>query len=118
MRAGRTSEARARAQGGDGQQPAGAAASLTPREQEVLRWVAEGKSNAAIAVILSVSPATVKCHVERILEKLRVENRTAAARYAVELRAPVRRPGIGRSADTHRPRIKNNLGAFPARNAT
>jgi DNA-binding CsgD family transcriptional regulator len=52
---------------------------LTPREREVLRWVAEGKSNAEIAIILGLTPGTVKLHVERVLSKLGVENRTAAA---------------------------------------
>lgn len=52
---------------------------LTPREAEVLRWVAEGKSNAEIAMILGLTTGTVKIHVERILAKLGVENRTMAA---------------------------------------
>lgn len=52
---------------------------LTPREQEVLRWIAVGKSNAEIGAILGVTAGTVKIHVERILTKLGVENRTAAA---------------------------------------
>ena len=52
---------------------------LTPREHEVLRWIGEGKSNSEIATILGVSTATAKTHVERILAKLGVENRTAAA---------------------------------------
>ncbi|MEI9895269.1 MAG: LuxR C-terminal-related transcriptional regulator [Chthoniobacter sp.] len=52
---------------------------LTPREREVLRWVAEGKTNSEIAVILGLTTGTVKLHVERILVKLGVENRTAAA---------------------------------------
>jgi DNA-binding CsgD family transcriptional regulator len=52
---------------------------LTPREQEVLCWIAEGKSNSELATILGVSTATAKTHVERILAKLGVENRTAAA---------------------------------------
>lgn len=52
---------------------------LTPREGEVLKWVAEGKSNAEIATILGLTPGTVKLHVERILAKLGVENRTMAA---------------------------------------
>lgn len=55
---------------------------LTPREREVLHWIAEGKSNAAIAAILGVAAGTVKQHVEHILEKLGVENRTAAAALA------------------------------------
>jgi DNA-binding CsgD family transcriptional regulator len=52
---------------------------LTPRELEALRWIAEGKSNAEIAIILGISVSTAKQHVERILAKLGVENRTAAA---------------------------------------
>ena len=52
---------------------------LTPREAEVLRWVAEGKANAEIATILGLTAGTVKLHVERILAKLGVENRTMAA---------------------------------------
>lgn len=55
---------------------------LTPREREVLHWITEGKSNAAIASILGVAPGTVKQHVEHILQKLGVENRTAAAAFA------------------------------------
>lgn len=57
---------------------------LTPRETEVLRWLAEGKTNAEIAAILEIAPGTIKIHVERILEKLGVENRTAAALIARE----------------------------------
>lgn len=52
---------------------------LTPRETEVLRWIAAGKSNAEIGAILGVTTGTAKIHVERILTKLGVENRTAAA---------------------------------------
>ncbi len=52
---------------------------LTPREAEVLRWIAAGKSNAEIGAILGVTTGTAKIHVERILTKLGVENRTAAA---------------------------------------
>jgi DNA-binding CsgD family transcriptional regulator len=51
---------------------------LTPRETEVLRWMAAGKSNAEIGAILGVTTGTAKIHVERILTKLGVENRTAA----------------------------------------
>ena len=52
---------------------------LTPRETEVLRWLGEGKSNSEIATILNLTVGTVKLHVERVLAKLNVENRTAAA---------------------------------------
>ncbi len=58
---------------------------LTARESEVLRWVARGKSNAEIATILGVATGTVKQHVEHVLEKLGVENRTAAAAMALAL---------------------------------
>ena len=51
---------------------------LTPREREVLLWVGRGKSNAEIAAILGLKPATVSKHLERIYPKLGVENRTAA----------------------------------------
>lgn len=54
---------------------------LTPRESEVLSLVSEGMTNREIARRLSVSPGTVKSHVHRILEKLRVSNRDQAARY-------------------------------------
>jgi DNA-binding CsgD family transcriptional regulator len=52
---------------------------LTPREMEVLRWIAAGKSNAEIGTILGVTTGTAKIHVERILTKLGVENRNTAA---------------------------------------
>jgi DNA-binding CsgD family transcriptional regulator len=55
---------------------------LTPREREVLDWVAYGKSNAEIAAILRISAATVGKHLEHIYPKLGVENRTAAASFA------------------------------------
>jgi DNA-binding NarL/FixJ family response regulator len=51
---------------------------LTPREAEVLYWVAQGKTNPEIGLILAVSVATVKKHVEHIFEKIGVENRSAA----------------------------------------
>jgi DNA-binding CsgD family transcriptional regulator len=52
---------------------------LTPREREVARWMAQGKTNPEIARILGMNPRTAEKHVERILLKLGVENRTAAA---------------------------------------
>ena len=54
-------------------------AGLTARETEVLRWVAQGKTNVEIAIILGTKPATIKKHLERIYVKLLVETRTAAA---------------------------------------
>jgi DNA-binding NarL/FixJ family response regulator len=57
---------------------------LTPREAEVLLWIVQGKANSDIGVILGMSEKTVKIHVGHILEKLNVENRTSAARCALE----------------------------------
>jgi DNA-binding NarL/FixJ family response regulator len=58
---------------------------LTHREMDVLRLIAEGKTNAEIAQSLFVSVGTVKVHVERIIDKLGVSDRTQAAVRAVEL---------------------------------
>jgi DNA-binding CsgD family transcriptional regulator len=55
---------------------------LTPREQQVLEWLAEGKTNAEIARILVAAPGTVGKHLEHIYEKLGVHTRTAAAAIA------------------------------------
>lgn len=52
---------------------------LTPRETEVLSWLAKGKTNRDIADILGMSPRTVNKHLEHIFEKLGVETRSAAA---------------------------------------
>lgn len=51
---------------------------LTPRECEVLSWVAQGKSNPVIAQILGTSGRTVQKHLEHVFQKLGVETRTAA----------------------------------------
>lgn len=59
---------------------------LTQREQEILKWVYHGKSNYEIGVILEISPLTVKNHVQKILRKLNVQNRTQAVGKAMELR--------------------------------
>ena len=57
---------------------------LTPREAEVLIWVAQGKGNADIAVICGMAEKTVKKHLGSVFEKLGVENRNAAAIRALE----------------------------------
>lgn len=62
------------------------AASLTPRELEVLRHLAEGQTNRQIAGELHLSLSTVKRNLERIIAKLGVSDRTQAAVKAVELR--------------------------------
>jgi DNA-binding CsgD family transcriptional regulator len=58
---------------------------LSPREAQVLDWVAEGKTNKEIGVILDLSPRTVEKHLEHIYRKIYVENRTAAAAKASEI---------------------------------
>src|ERR1700716_1657927 len=67
------------------EQPAKHCDNLTQRELEVLRLVAEGKTNHDIEQALFVSVGTVKVHVERIIDKLGVSDRTQAAVRAVEL---------------------------------
>jgi DNA-binding NarL/FixJ family response regulator len=57
---------------------------LTPREREVLEQIVEGQTNRQIAQQLSLSVGTVKIHVEHIIAKLGVADRTQAAVRAVE----------------------------------
>ena len=59
---------------------------VTVREREVLEWIYRGKSNIEIGMILSISPLTVKNHVQKILRKLNVLNRTQAVGKALALR--------------------------------
>lgn len=59
---------------------------LTAREKEILRWIHLGKSNFEIGTILGISPLTVKNHVQKILRKLNVRNRTQAVGRALALR--------------------------------
>jgi DNA-binding NarL/FixJ family response regulator len=58
---------------------------LTPREAEVLLWVAQGKSNADIATILGCAENTVKVHLARVFEKQGFENRNAATVRTLEI---------------------------------
>jgi predicted ATPase/DNA-binding CsgD family transcriptional regulator len=60
-----------------------AGADLTPREREVLRLLAEGRSNREIADALAISLLTAKTHVARVLAKLDLPSRAAAAAYAL-----------------------------------
>jgi ATP/maltotriose-dependent transcriptional regulator MalT len=69
-----------------GEAGAGGPEGLTPRELEVLRLVAAGRTNKAIAAELVVSRRTVDRHVSNIFAKLRVSSRAAATAYAYERR--------------------------------
>ena len=57
---------------------------LTPRELEVLRLVAAGQTNKAIAAELILSERTVERHVSNIFAKLGVSSRAAATAFAYE----------------------------------
>ncbi|HWV47939.1 MAG TPA: response regulator transcription factor, partial [Microbacterium sp.] len=58
---------------------------LSPRELEVLRLVAAGRSNPEIARELYIGEATVKTHLLHVFEKLGVSDRTRAVTLALEL---------------------------------
>jgi len=73
---------------------------LTPREAEVLYWIAEGKTSPEIAIIIGAAPTTIKKHVNHILDKLAVENRLSAALLANEI---LHRRSELLQADTDRP---------------
>lgn len=56
---------------------------LSPREREVYHWLSLGKSNEEIGIILGISHHTVKNHLERIFQKLGVNNRYEAIQLGV-----------------------------------
>jgi two-component system nitrate/nitrite response regulator NarL len=56
---------------------------LSPREREILSHLTEGHSNKGIARILGIAEATVKVHLKSLLRKIRVDNRTQAAIWAL-----------------------------------
>jgi DNA-binding CsgD family transcriptional regulator len=58
--------------------------SLSPREQEILRLLALGRSTRAVAEVLFISTATVRNHVQRILKKLGVHSRLEAALACIQ----------------------------------
>ncbi|GAB4322301.1 MAG: response regulator transcription factor [Phototrophicales bacterium] len=58
---------------------------LTPRESEVLQYLAQGLANKTIAQILGISPNTVKFHINAIFSKLNVQSRTEAVVRATQL---------------------------------
>jgi NarL family two-component system response regulator LiaR len=58
---------------------------LTSRETEVLKLLAQGKSNKEVSLFLKIGEQTTKTHVSHILEKLGVPSRTQAALYAIRI---------------------------------
>lgn len=58
---------------------------ITTREAQVLLWVAQGKSNADISIILGMAEATVKRHLSNLFEKLGIESRHAATLRALDI---------------------------------
>jgi DNA-binding NarL/FixJ family response regulator len=70
--------------GGDGEGNGARYAGLTEREDSILRAVARGLSNQAIARELWVTEQTVKFHLHNVYRKLNVKNRTEAARFVYE----------------------------------
>jgi LuxR family quorum sensing-dependent transcriptional regulator len=56
---------------------------LTPREREILRWAADGKTSWEVSVILNISERTVKFHLNQASHKLNAVNRTAAVAKAL-----------------------------------
>jgi len=76
--------AREERDGSEGGGEAGKVGSLTPREKEVLKLLSQGQTNPQIARNLTVSRGTVKIHVQHIISKLGVSDRTQAAVRAIE----------------------------------
>lgn len=68
-------------------------AQLTPRESEVLRLVAAGRQNRAIADELCIAEKTVEVHRKRVLQKMGVRSATALARLVLECEAASPQPG-------------------------
>ena len=65
-------------------EPQGTKIHLTPREHEILAFIARGSSNKEIARQLDITESTVKIHVQNILKKLELSSRVQIAIYALE----------------------------------
>lgn len=70
--------------GPDGPGDADPYESLTDREKQVLKLVAEGRSNKEVASLLGITVKTAMSHREHVMEKLRVHNRTELVRFAIK----------------------------------
>lgn len=70
--------------GGVGDATADLYDALTDREKQVLKLVAEGRSNKDVAALLNISVKTAMSHREHLMEKLRLHNRTELVRYALK----------------------------------
>jgi DNA-binding CsgD family transcriptional regulator len=62
------------------------APTLSPREQEIVRMIADGHPNKVIAGVLNISPWTVGTHLRRIFAKLGVSSRAALVSHCLEIR--------------------------------
>lgn len=71
-------------------------AALTPREREILLWVARGKTNREIAAVLYLAPGTIRKHLDNVYDKLGVSNRAGAVGHALGIEPET-------SADSLRP---------------
>lgn len=60
-------------------------AALTPREREILHWVARGKSNREIAAVLYLAPGTIRKHLDNVYDKLGVSNRAGAVGHVLSI---------------------------------
>lgn len=70
--------------GGEGDAAADRYEALTDREKQVLKLVAEGRSNKEVAALLNISVKTAMSHREHLMEKLHLHNRTELVRYALK----------------------------------
>ena len=83
--------------------PASSRCSLSAREEEILTWVSEGRTNVEISMILTISAFTVKNHVQRIIKKLGAANRTeAVAKYRQLARGAAHPSGLRARKETAR----------------
>lgn len=77
-------EFRTQPKSGTSSQPGEEHEKLSPREKEIITYLARGASNKEVARALGVAESTVKIHVQSILKKLNLTSRVQAAVYAVE----------------------------------